>query len=203
MCSGLFLASDNNNNIYECKINLQKKNGGYKLVEYLKKLTTLYLDDSEDDEGDDIGAATVTPHGEGEANTCAAEGAADDGTHEVAKLRHIEEVLHMQHLLPEDEAERTHHDAIDCVGAELRPQHFEADYQQYTVDDEVHHTDGELDTHSIIQHRRDTTHAATDNLGRQHERRPCKGVNHDPQRDNHVGQDVVFDVLIIHFFKLL
>ena len=52
MCTGLFLASDNNNNIYECKINLQNKNGGYKLVEYLKKLTTLYLDDSEDDDED-------------------------------------------------------------------------------------------------------------------------------------------------------
>ena len=51
--TGIFLAADYNNNIYECKINLEKKgNEDYKILEDKKKLTTLVFKDwdTEEDE---------------------------------------------------------------------------------------------------------------------------------------------------------
>ena len=82
-----------------------------------------------ENQGNDVGSTAVAAHSEGCPDADAAQGATDDGTHETAELGHLEEVLDMQHLLPEDEAYGGHHDAVDGVGAELGAKHLEA--QEY------------------------------------------------------------------------
>ena len=144
-----------------------------------------------DDKGNDVGSATVATHREGQADAAAAKGSANDGTHKRLEA-HLavdkKEVFDVQHLLPEDEAERAHHNAIDGVGSELGTQHLEADGKQYAVDNEIEHTDGQRDACRDVEHGRDTADAATDNLGWQHKRRPRKGVDQNAERDDHIRQ---------------
>ena len=58
----------------------------------------------------------------------------------------------MQHLLPEDEAQRTHHDAVDGVGAELGAKDLEAYGKEDGIDDEVEHTDWQRHTGGDVEH---------------------------------------------------
>jgi hypothetical protein len=50
--TGLFLAADCDNNIYECKINLEQRTNDYRINDSIQKLTTLVFDDwdTEEDE---------------------------------------------------------------------------------------------------------------------------------------------------------
>ena len=53
--TGIFLAADYNNNIYECQIQLEKKGKeDYKIIDDIKKITTLLFCDWDTDEDDDI-----------------------------------------------------------------------------------------------------------------------------------------------------
>jgi len=145
-----------------------------------------------EDEGDDVGAAAVAAHGEGEADAAAAESAADDGAHEGVKGHRAlleEKSLDMQTLLPQDEEERRHDDAINGVGAKLGAEHLEADDEEDAVDDEIQDTDGQRDAGGDIQDRRNTADATTDNFGRKHECRPGEGVDSDAEGDDDIRKN--------------
>ena len=152
-----------------------------------------------DDEGYDVGTAGIATHDKAQADTQATEGSADDGAHEGVELHGAvgvhEEILHMEALLPHDEEYRAHSDAVDGVGAKLRPQHLEADGHQDAVEDKVEDTDGDVDAHGIIEDGREAADAATDNTRRQHEGRPSEGVGHQSDGDDHVGHDDLLTVL--------
>ena len=89
----------------------------------------------------DVGTAGVASHDETQADAQTAESATNDGTHEGVKLHGAvgihEEILHMKALLPHNEEDRAHGNAVDGVGTELGAQHFEADGHEYTIKDKV------------------------------------------------------------------
>ena len=84
----------------------------------------------------------------------------------------------MESLLPHDEEDARHSDAINGIGAKLGTEQTESDGQKDAIEDEVENTDGDVDAGGIIEDGGEAADTAADNLRRQHEGRPSEGVNH-------------------------